>query len=314
MDTFRLTYPQQLNKSEFQETVAAIGFFDGIHRGHQKVIKQAIEIANEQGKKSAVVTFYPHPSVVLKKKDMRVDYLTPLTEKENLLNEMGIDTLYVITFNTELSKLEPQSFIDHYIIGLNIKHLVAGFDFSYGYKGEGSMDTIEKHARGVFEYTVVKPKKEENNQKISSTLIREHLRNGNIEQANKLLGRPLSARGIVVEGDKRGRTIGFPTANIEVTDPFLLPKVGVYAVTVKLQGKRFAGMANLGYKPTFKENIKKPSIEVHIFDYKKDIYGKELIVEWHKYIRNELKFNGIDELVNQIKLDEQEIRTFLKTI
>ncbi|WP_407272193.1 bifunctional riboflavin kinase/FAD synthetase [Radiobacillus sp. PE A8.2] len=313
MQCIRLSYPHHLLKVELPETIAAIGFFDGIHKGHQKVINTAIKEADRQNKKSAVISFFPHPSVVLRKDKQHVHYLTPLREKEAILEEMGVDLFYIITFDPQLSKLLPEEFINHFIIGLNIKQLVAGFDFTYGHKGEGSMKTIATHAKGEFGYTII-DKLEAGDEKISSTLIRTLLKDGKIERVNELLGRAYMARGIVVEGDKRGRTIGFPTANIEPAIDFLMPRVGVYAVLVKHNGKEYKGMANLGYKPTFHEDANLLTIEVHIFDYKNDLYGEELCIEWRNYIRDEKKFNGIEELVSQIKRDEQEIRTILTQI
>ncbi|MBM7572069.1 bifunctional riboflavin kinase/FAD synthetase [Aquibacillus albus] len=309
METINLAYPHQFEKNSLPETVAAIGVFDGIHRGHQQVIQTAIDKAKRQDRQSAVITFYPHPSVVLKQEKEKVSYLTPLREKTEILKSMGVDKLYIITFNKELSKLQPQMFIDHFLIGLNIKHLVAGFDFTYGHMGKGTMETINQYTRGEFNHTTVN-KLEENDQKISSTLIREKLVDGEVEVANHLLGRPHTIRGIVIEGDKRGRTIGFPTANIKLSDDFFLPRTGVYAVTIKHNRQLFKGMANVGYKPTFESKSDRPSIEVNIFDYNQDIYGEELVIEWRSYIREEKKFNGIEQLVAQIKQDEKTIRTF----
>ncbi|WP_077621924.1 bifunctional riboflavin kinase/FAD synthetase [Sediminibacillus massiliensis] len=313
MKTIHLTYPIPDKNDDFPETVAAIGFFDGIHQGHQKVINTALDLASKQNRESAVITFHPHPSVVLRRGQQQVNYLTPLSEKQEILKGMGIERMYVITFNEELSRLEPQDFADHFLIGLNIKHLVSGFDFSYGYKGKGSVDTIEEHSRGSFSFTAVE-KVEMDHHKVSSTLIRDCLRNGDIEKANELLGRPFAAHGVVIEGEKRGRTIGFPTANLELPEELLMPKIGVYAVTIRYEGQTLKGMANIGYKPTFHEDVSKPSVEVHIFDYKKQLYGQELVMEWHAFVREEKKFNGIEELIAQLQEDEQEIRSILKEI
>ncbi|WP_210238477.1 bifunctional riboflavin kinase/FAD synthetase [Aquibacillus sediminis] len=311
METIRLSYPHQLPKDQIPASVAAIGFFDGIHQGHRQVIQTAMNKAKELNVKSSVITFSPHPSVVLKQENKHVNYITPLVEKQEILRALGVERLYVITFNETLSQVAPAQFIDHFILDLNIKHLVAGFDFTYGHKGKGSMETIADHAKGRFQYTVIE-KQTNNGQKISSTIIREYMENGQVDKVTELLGRALTVRGVVNEGDKRGRTIGYPTANIRPSANYLLPKVGVYAVVVKFDGKTYPGMANLGYKPTFHENVEKPSIEVHIFDYKGDLYGQELIIEWKKFIREEKKFNGIEELVTQLKEDETKIRSVLQ--
>ncbi|ASN07382.1 bifunctional riboflavin kinase/FAD synthetase [Virgibacillus necropolis] len=309
MRTIELTYPHTLVLEELPKTVAAIGFFDGIHKGHQKVIQTAVTKAKESKMESAVITFHPHPSVVLKKETVHVEYITPLREKQEILQQMNVDRLYIITFSKKLASISPQEFIDHFIIGLNIQHVVAGFDFSYGHKGEGNMNIIHSHARGAFDYTIIE-KVELENEKVSSTKIRSLLSKGDVEKVNEYLGRKLSVYGTVIEGDKRGRTIGFPTANMQVSSEALLPKIGVYAVKVLYKGEVYEGMANLGVKPTFKDNEKKPTLEVNIFDYSNDLYGEELQLEWCKFIRDEKKFNGVNELIEHIKMDEKQIRHY----
>ncbi|WP_077326213.1 riboflavin biosynthesis protein RibF [Virgibacillus siamensis] len=309
MRTIELSYPHRLDRQNLPDTVAAIGFFDGIHKGHQKVIKTAVEKAKKDNMESAVITFHPHPSVVLKKDTPHVRYITPLKEKQEILQQMNVDRLYIITFNKELASLEPQQFIDHFIIGLKIKHLVAGFDFSYGHKGKGNMNIIENHTRNEFDYTTI-GKVEMAEQKVSSTRIRELLRAGDVQTANSLLGRPLTIQGIVIDGEKRGREIGYPTANIQINPDALLPKTGVYAVKVQYKNETYEGMASLGYNPTFEGDLDKPSAEVNIFDYNNDLYGEELIMEWHKFIRDEEKFDNVDELIRQIEDDERVIRDY----
>lgn len=309
MRTIELSYPHTLELQNLPETVAAVGFFDGVHKGHQKVIQTAVDKAKENNMESAVITFHPHPSVVLKKDATHVRYITPLKEKQEILQQMDVDRLYIITFNKELASLEPQKFIDHFIIGLKIKHLVAGFDFSYGHKGKGNMEIIANHTRSRFDYTTIS-KVEMDEQKISSTRIRELLQNGKVETANSLLGHPLTIQGIVIDGEKRGRLIGYPTANIQIDPEALLPKTGVYAVKVEYKNELYEGMASLGYNPTFDGKLEEPSAEVNIFDYNNDLYGEELIMEWHKFIRDEEKFDQVDELIEQIEDDERVIRRY----
>lgn len=309
MRTIELSYPHTLELQNLPETVAAVGFFDGVHKGHQKVIQTAVDKAKENNMESAVITFHPHPSVVLKKDATHVRYITPLKEKQEILQQMDVDRLYIITFNKELASLEPQKFIDHFIIGLKIKHLVAGFDFSYGHKGKGNMEIIANHTRSRFDYTTIS-KVEMDEQKISSTRIRELLQNGKVETANSLLGHPLTIQGIVIDGEKRGRSIGYPTANIQIDPEALLPKTGVYAVKVEYKNELYEGMASLGYNPTFDGKLEEPSAEVNIFDYNNDLYGEELIMEWHKFIRDEEKFDQVDELIEQIEDDERVIRRY----
>ncbi|NAP01558.1 riboflavin biosynthesis protein RibF, partial [Halomonas sp. MG34] len=277
MRTFELTYPHSMVLNELPETVTAIGFFDGIHKGHQKVIQTAVREAKERGMESAVITFHPHPSVVLKKDVQHVKYLTPIREKQEILQKLEVDRLYIIQFNQELASLTPQVFVDHFLKGLRIKHMVAGFDFSYGHKGKGNMQTIQEHAAGAFTVTQV-DKVGIDGEKISSTKIRNLLKAGDMDEAARLLGRPLSVTGLVVKGEQRGRTTGYPTANIAVSDETLLPKVGVYAVKVLYKNEVYEGMASLGFKPTFTDQLVEPILEVNMFDYNNDLYEEELRV------------------------------------
>ncbi|KGP74032.1 bifunctional riboflavin kinase/FAD synthetase [Pontibacillus yanchengensis] len=309
MDIKELQYPHTHSKNDFPESVVAIGYFDGVHKGHQKVIQTAIDLANEQGRESAVMTFHPHPSVVLKKTKQQIDLITPLEDKLKLLEEMGIDRVFLVTFDEDLAGLLPQEFVDHFFIGLNVQHVVAGFDFSYGKMGKGSMETLPFHSRGAFSQTVVQ-KVETDEEKVSSSYIREQLHQGDVGYIYHLLGRYYTIKGTVVKGEQRGRTIGFPTANIELKDAYILPKVGVYAVKVQIGDKVLNGMANIGYKPTFSDSTEKATVEVYVFDYEGDLYGQDLVVEWRKFIRNETKFDGVNALINQLKQDEQEIRAF----
>ncbi|WP_067730021.1 riboflavin biosynthesis protein RibF [Oceanobacillus damuensis] len=309
MRTIELTYPHTLVLDELPETVSAIGFFDGIHKGHQQVIKKAVKEAEKNEMDSAVITFHPHPSVVLKKGVQHVKYITPLKQKQELLKRLDVDRLYIIKFNEELSKLSPQEFIDHFIIGLNIKHLVAGFDYSFGHKGQGNMKNIEQFTRNMFGYTTIDKVTLEDD-KISSTKIRHLLKNGDLEEANKLLGRPLSFSGIVVKGDQRGRELGYPTANLRLHEDILLPKKGVYAVRVIYKNEIYEGMANIGTNPTFTEDREDLSVEINIFDYNNNLYGEELHVEWHRYMRDEEKFDSADALIKQMALDDQNVRAY----
>lgn len=309
MKTIKLTYPHNLKQENIPDTIAAIGFFDGLHKGHQKVIQHAVQLAKKHEKESAVISFHPHPSVVLNKSEKSVHYITTLDEKEEFLAEMGVDRLYIITFNKELSLLSPERFIEHFIKNLHITHLVAGFDYTFGHKGAGNMNNIDTYSQGYFKTTSIEAVTWEE-EKVSSTRIRAHLTNGSVDKVKQLLGRPYQTKGIVVEGAKRGRKLGFPTANLHVHEEKFLPKQGVYAVKVKHNGKLYQGMTNLGVKPTFEKDVLKQSIEVNIFDMDEDLYGKELTIYWYQYVRDEKKFNSLDELIDQLKTDEKTIRNY----
>lgn len=310
MNVIRLSYPHDLQHEDITETVAAIGFFDGIHRGHQAVIKEAIKIAKKEGKRSAVISFHPHPSVVLNKSKKDIRYITTVEEKRSILQDLGIDCFYIIEFNEALSKLSPQAFVDHFIKGLHITHLVAGFDYTFGHKGAGNMTNIKEMAKGHFETTVVQ-KLESNEEKVSSTRIRKLLEAGAVDDVNLLLNRVYESTGRVVKGDNRGGSqLGFPTANLDIAKDKFLPKQGVYAVKVRVNNRTYEAMANLGVVPTFTDGRSEPKVEVNIFDFNQDIYGESVTVEWYKFIREEKKFSGVEEIITQLKKDEKEVRSF----
>ncbi|MDM5327934.1 bifunctional riboflavin kinase/FAD synthetase [Neobacillus sp. CF12] len=304
MEVIKLTFPLNIDKAVLPPLSMALGYFDGVHRGHQKVILEAKEQAVQKGLHSAVMTFDPHPSVVLGKNQKHVQYITPLPAKIKIIEDLGIDYLFVVHFTTEFANLLPQEFIDQYVIDLNVKHVVAGFDFSYGRMGKGTMESLPFHSREKFTFSVVE-KFTSGDEKVSSTRIRKYIRDGKTVQLPELLGRFYQTEGIVVHGDKRGRTIGFPTANVDTIDEYIVPPLGVYAVKIKIGESWYEGVCNVGYKPTFNKEALKVSVEVHIFDFKEDIYGQQVTVEWHQYLRKEQKFTGIDELVSQIERDKQ---------
>ena len=302
MKTYRLYYPNDLS-IENEPIALALGFFDGLHLGHQKVIDTMIEIAEEKGLKKAVMTFDPHPSVVLNPKMRRTTYITPLKEKEEMLKEKGIDYLFVVNFSSDFAALSPDTFVKEYLISNNVKEVIAGFDFSYGQYGKGSITTLKTYDE--FNTTKVLPINE-NEEKISTTKIRELLLSDKLEEANKILGRPYQINGVVVQGEKRGRTIGFRTANIEPSGPFLLPSLGVYAVTMTIGADDtiYRGVASIGKKPTFHKDYK-VTIEVHLIDFDRTIYGEEVSVYLHNYLRGEKKFDGLDDLIEAMTIDKE---------
>jgi riboflavin kinase / FMN adenylyltransferase len=304
LEVIKLSYPIHIENTEFPPLAMALGYFDGVHRGHQQVILEAKRQAEEKALSSAVMTFDPHPSVVLGKNTQHVHYITPLNEKVKIMEELGVDYLIIIEFTPEFAHLLPQEFIDQYVIALNVQHVVAGFDFTYGRMGKGTMETLPFHSRNQFSYTIV-PKFVQGDEKVSSTKIRRLLKAGETIELPLLLGRFYTTSGIVVHGDKRGRTIGFPTANVDLYDEYMIPPTGVYAVRLKVENSWYDGVCNVGYKPTFNKESLKLSVEVHLFDFNKDIYGSEVVIEWHLYLRKEQKFAGIDELVVQIEKDKQ---------
>lgn len=311
MKVIHLTHPANTELLDLEPTVMALGYFDGLHVGHQKVIMTAKRIADQLGYKSAIMTFYPHPSVVLGKSKAHVELITPLSIKEKMLAEMGIDIMYVVKFDKTFAALLPQQFIDEYVIGLHIKHVVAGFDYTYGRLGKGTMETIPFHSRGEFTHTVIE-KVEFHEEKVSSTLLRKLIQQGEMDNIPTILGRWYRVEGTVVHGDKRGRQIGFPTANVEVASEFILPPTGVYAVRMKVKDVWHNGVCNVGYKPTFEKNERTLTVEVHLLSFQDDIYDEKVEIEWRFRIRAEKKFNGVEELVAQIAKDKQTVLEYFK--
>ncbi|UII57456.1 bifunctional riboflavin kinase/FAD synthetase [Cytobacillus spongiae] len=311
MEVIKIHHPHSFNKDDFPPLSLALGYFDGVHLGHQRVINQAQTVANHKGLKSAVMTFDPHPSVILGRSTQHVEYITPLEEKLNVIEKLNIDYVFVVHFTHAFANLLPQEFIDQYVISLNAKHVVAGFDYTYGKMGKGTMETLPFHSREEFDFTVV-PKLTNDDEKISSSLIRSLIREGKTDRLQGLLGRYYTTTGIVIHGDKRGRTIGFPTANIDVNSEYIIPPLGVYSVRIQVANLWYEGVCNIGYKPTFHTELKKPSIEVHIFDFNEEIYGQEVKIEWHSHIRSEQKFTSIDELVTQIARDKQKALSYFE--
>lgn len=311
MKVIRLGIPNNLKSESLPPLSIAIGFFDGIHIGHKEVILTAKKIAEENNWKSAVMTFDPSPKEVLSKNPENVKYITLLDEKIEIIEKLGFDYLFIVPFTRELASFTPEYFIDNYIIQLNVKHLTAGFDYTYGKFGKGTMETIRDHSKGQFNYTTV-GKVTKNKEKISSTLIRSLISEGKVEEVNEYLGRHYTMAGYVVHGEKRGRKLGFPTANLQIDDRYVYPRNGVYVVRLYVNGTWVNGVASIGYNPTFNEEKTKRFVEVYLLDFDDDIYGQSVILEWRKYLRDELKFDSIDDLILQMKQDEHDARNYFK--
>jgi riboflavin kinase/FMN adenylyltransferase len=305
-----IEHPQHVNPQDFPPLAIALGFFDGIHIGHQKVIGTAKKFAEELGIKSAVMTFDPHPSAVLSPQQEIKSYITPLQDKIAIIKNLDVDYLFVIHFTKEFASLLPEEFVDQYLINLNVRHVVAGFDYSYGRYGKGTMDTLSEYANGKFTHTIVE-RQELEDEKISSTRIRKLLLAGKFIEFHHLTGRYYTVKGSVIHGEKRGRKLGFPTANIDVKENYAFPATGVYAVRIFVKEKWYDGVCNVGYKPTFHdEKSEHPSVEVHILDFSGEIYSEEVLVEWHIRLRSEQKFAGLEELVKQIERDKQHTQDY----
>ncbi|GAB7388263.1 bifunctional riboflavin kinase/FAD synthetase [Bacillaceae bacterium] len=300
MEVFPLSYPLDVFRT-FSPSVMAIGYFDGVHLGHRRVIQRGIDMAKSEGLPVSVMTFDPHPREVLGKSGY-TRYLTPLEDKLALFAKMGVDFTYLVRFDIALAAVYPEDFIEEFLVPLKAKHIVVGFDFTFGYRGQGTAQTLLDQGRGRYGVDVVGPVSRFG-EKVGSTLIRNCLHQGEITLANILLGRPYRMEGIVVHGEKRGRTIGFPTANVRLEKPYLLPKNGVYGVKVYHRDKEYYGVMNIGIKPTFANQRKEKTLEVHIFDFSGDLYGEPIALEVHFFVRDEQKFAGVEELKGQIEKD-----------
>jgi len=307
-----LAYPLPMERVTAAAKAAAIGHFDGVHRGHRTVIERALAHARAEGMPAAVMTFDPHPKEVLGRGSQYVALLTPLEEKLRLFEALGVDIVYVVRFDEAFAAVPPEEFASKFLAPLGVATAVVGFDFTFGHRGAGDAAALRRLGAPLgMEVDIVEPFYEDG-RKVSSSLIRESLERGEAEAAAALLGRPYRIAGTVVHGEQRGRTIGFPTANVEPDGRYVLPRLGVYAVKVEIDGRLYPGVLNLGVKPTFHEEGMSPKLEAHLFDFAGDLYGKRAAVGFLKFLRAERKFASVDELVRQIAGDAAEARAFLK--
>ncbi|MEX2416112.1 MAG: bifunctional riboflavin kinase/FAD synthetase [Paenibacillaceae bacterium] len=300
MDIIRLTFPFSENLQSARQ-VMAIGYFDGVHLGHQEVIRRAIHTAKNEQMISSIMTFDPHPREVLGHVK-NAQYITPLEEKLELFADCGLDRTYILTFDRTLSLLTPEQFIHEVLFVLQVETVVVGFNFTFGHLGRGTVELLREIAAEKMKVNVVRPFHKDNN-KVSSTLIRERLHAGELDKVAQMLGRPYSIMGQVVQGLGRGRTIGLPTANIKTRDNYVIPRNGVYAVRVTVSGVTYHGVMNVGLKPTFDDNLTEPTLEVHILGFNRSIYGQSIQIQWIGYIRTEQKFSSVDLLIDQIHAD-----------
>jgi len=276
-------------------TVAAIGFFDGVHLAHKELIEKAIEIGNKENLTKAIITFDNHPKSILY--DLDYFYLTPLKRKIEIFKQFDIDKIYIIEFTKEKSSLKPNEFIDMYL--KNINTLVCGFDFKFGIRGSGNVQTLMNDKRVN---TIVLKEVTQDGYKIGSTHIRDLINSGQVDNVLNVLGDYYSIIGEVIKGAQKGRMIGYPTANINTTD-YLIPKSGVYVTYTKVQGKWYESMSSIGHNPTL-NCLVDLSVESNIFDFDQDIYGEEIEIKFIKRLRDEKRFDSIEDLIEQIGKDK----------
>ncbi len=296
------------NIDEFKhsnQVVLTCGTFDGVHKGHMKLLERITTIADSIGGESVLLTFWPHPRIVLDP-DYHLQLLTTFEEKMILLEKAGIDHTISVPFSREFSNLSPEAYIENIIVNkIGTKTIVIGYDHRFGKNRSGGLNELQKNAPR-FGFNVEEISKQEiEDIVVSSTMIRKHLSLGEVHIGNEYLGREYELAGVVIKGDQRGREIGFPTANIQVSSEHkLVPSDGSYAVRIKLNGEKFQGMINIGFRPTIEG--KNRSIEVNIFDFDRNIYGNRITVQFVKLIRNEIKFGSLSDLKAQLAIDKQD--------
>jgi riboflavin kinase/FMN adenylyltransferase len=297
--------------ADAKNSIIALGNFDGVHKGHREIIKFITASAKKNGIPSAVMTFEPHPVSVFKP-EVENFRLTTLEQKAELLADLGIDFLFVNNFNHQFAQISAEDFVHNILVdSLQVKHITIGYDFIFGHNRGGNAALLKELSQKYkYQFTQVEAISD-NEEVFSSTRIREALSAGDLAKAKSMLGRNYSSYGIVARGDNRGKSLGFPTINVNTGD-LLLPHMGVYAVKVKVNsGKKvYSAVANIGTKPTF--NGTKTGLEVHIFDFDKDIYGANVEIEFIEYIRAEKKFDSIELLKSQISTDCVKAREILQ--
>lgn len=294
------------------DAVVTVGTFDGLHLGHQKIILRMTTLAKENNSETVLVTFDPHPRLVVNKNAQEIKFINTQNRKFDLLSNLGIDHLIIIPFTKEFAKTSSEDFIQEYLIDrIGTKKLIVGYDHHFGRDREGNYEKL--HQLGIkygFEVEEISAQYIDGIA-VSSTKIRKALMDGDAKLANKLLGYTYSITGIVVEGNKIGRTIGFPTANIEIEDKYkLIAAGGVYACKVDIDGKEFAGMGNIGTRPTV--GINGLVTEVYIFNFDKDIYGQQITIYFIDRIRDEKKFNDLKELKSQLEQDQVLVKNLFQ--
>ncbi|REL33626.1 bifunctional riboflavin kinase/FAD synthetase [Rhodohalobacter sp. SW132] len=295
-------------------TVLTVGTFDGVHEGHKVLIQSVLNKAEECGCRSVIVTFDPHPRDIINPGSDGIKLLSTLSERCELLADLGIDEMVVIPFDRDFSLMSSETFIREVIWKkIGVKKFVIGYDHQFGKDREGTIETVRALGEELSFESHVVSKQEVENKTVSSTSIRNALQGkGDVEQAEKFLGRYYILNGTVVHGDKRGKEIGYPTANIQIDlDKKIIPKKGVYAVWARVDGEYYPAMMNIGFRPTFKgEGL---TMEVHIISFDENIYGKEIQVQFVKRIRDEQSFDGVEALKEQLAKDKMQAVKILKT-
>ncbi|WP_374166828.1 bifunctional riboflavin kinase/FAD synthetase [Arcticibacter sp. MXS-1] len=292
-----------------ERTVVTIGTFDGVHIGHRKIISRLVEDAKKMDAESVILTFFPHPRMILHPEDESLKLINTIQEKTELMESLGVDHLIITPFTRDFSNLSPEDYIQHILIDkIGIRKIIIGYDHRFGKDRGGDFALLEKYA-AVCHYEIEEiPEQDLNDVAVSSTKVREALLRGDVKTAADFLGYPFQLRGMVIKGDQIGRTIGFPTANLLVEERYkLIPSDGIYAVEIAYKGTEqpLRGMAYIGNRPTI--NGMTRNIEVNIFDFDTEIYGETLRLHFLEFIRSDMKFSSLEELQQQIARDQDAV-------
>jgi len=303
---------QEIRKDE--KSVITLGTFDGLHLAHQKIVEEVIKKANEINGRSFLITFDPHPRKVIPGRN-DVKLLSTLDEKIGILENLGLENLFVINFTTEFSKQAPEEFVKKYLVdGIGLKEIIIGYDHHFGKGRDGNFQLLQDMGNKFNFIVSLIPEYSVDGEIVSSTKIRNALLEGDVVKAGKMLGRLYSFKGKIVRGDGRGRKLGFPTANISVNEEDkLIPAKGIYAAECIVKNQKHFGLLSLGSRPTF-HNDGEIIPEFYIFDFDQDIYDEIMKVELVEKIRNEEKFNSVDDLILQMKKDEEKGRIILSKL
>ena len=291
-------------------SIVTIGTFDGVHLGHQQILKQLIDTSQQSKLKSVLLTFFPHPRMVLQP-DISMHLIQTIEEREKALRKTGLDYLVIHPFSEKFSRLSADDYVKQILVDkLNVRKVVVGYDHRFGRNRTASLEDMYNYA-DIYDFEVIEiDAKKIKSTAVSSTKIRKAIEEGDITLANSYLGDPFTLEGVVVHGDKRGRELSYPTANIELQNKHkIIPKQGVYLIQSDIDNQVVYGMMNIGTKPTF--DTTNPSIEVHFFDWNGDLYDQTLQVKLLKWIRDEQKFDSVEELQAQIHADERYCRSYI---
>jgi riboflavin kinase / FMN adenylyltransferase len=299
-----------IHQASFQNTWLTLGVFDGIHRGHQSIINDIVQHAHAIQEQVVVITFHPHPVVVLGHKE-KIHYLTTPNERAEILGNLGVDFVITQTFDLNLAQLSAQQFLNEVKKRTGFTKLWVGHDFALGHNREGTVEVLRDLSEKMNFVLMVKNPIQNDGNVVSSSQIRYMLEAGGVAKAAILLGRPYELRGEIIAGDQRGRSIGIPTANLKISSLKLIPRAGVYACKATVHGKTYAAAVNIGVRPTFTHGDEITHVEAHLLDYSGDLYGEYLKLEFVEHLRNEQKFSSIDSLVKQIYADIQQTRDII---